>query len=130
MKKVISIFALFMGINMISFAQTPTTTSWTTVQHVLVEGQNTARFPDGSRCKFMFNINTKSFSQVALINQSGKRIAVNDPVSNIPPPPPACEGNLRCVFNSKYNTYICFCMPDLYASKTVVASTIMFAAES
>jgi hypothetical protein len=125
MKKVISIFALFMGINMMSLAQTPTFNPFSITRkldasHNLVEGQNTVRFSDGSRCKFMFNGIVNRVSQVVLIKKSGKRIALTDvdPAANNPQPPPVCEGNLRCVFNSKYNTYICFCMPDSFTSNT------------
>lgn len=37
----------------------------------------------------------------------------NDPSANNPNPVPTCKGEMHCSENKKYNTVVCFCVPDL-----------------
>ena len=114
MKSLIAIFALMFGIATMSNAQTAPAPRWETTEADvdLKEGQNTVRMPDGSRVQCMFRAG--EVSNVVVIDKAGKRVVMNDnddSTAGNPGTPKPCNGIQRCVFNTKYQTYICFCLP-------------------
>lgn len=81
----------------------------------LKEGNNTVMLPNNKgTLRFMYR--GGNVINVMLQDAAGQIIRVNedtDPAAGNPNPVPTCKGELRCTFSQKYNTTICFCIPEL-----------------
>jgi hypothetical protein len=81
----------------------------------LKEGNNTVPVP-GNRGTLRFMYRGGNILNVMLQDAAGQIIRVGeetDPAAGNPNPVPTCKGELRCSFSQKYNTTICFCIPEL-----------------